>query len=157
MSDFNWDDILEDRRREEVLDACRMLSKAQQSSYVVREGISAMMETLQKHWHHNREKSRDIGFPGSEQYPPGPIITVPLETERLRAIPSHNLGRSDIDFTGNGAPQSDAPNAAANDGDRHLEDIWSDLLDQGGSFLSEGPEWIDLLTQLTNVAGPSSN
>lgn len=151
---FNWDDILGDRRREEVLDACRMLSKAQQSSPVVREGISGMMEILRKHWHY--DKSRAIGLPGSDQSLPSPAIAAPPETERLRAIPSQKLGFSDISFTGNDDPLSN-PNTVVNDGDRQLEDIWSEMLDQGGNVVSEGPEWMNLLTELTNLAEPSSN
>lgn len=154
---FNWDDIMGDRRREEVLDACRMLSKAQQSSSVVREGISAMMEILRKHWYHDKEKSRAIGFPASDQSPSGPAIAASLETEGLRVLPSHKPGFSDICFIGSVAPLSNPANAVANGGDRQLEDIWSELLDQGGNFVSEPPEWMDLLTELTNVAGPSSN
>lgn len=154
---FNWDDIMGDRRREEVLDACRMLSKAQQSSSVVREGISAMMDILRKHWYHDKDKSRAIGFPASDQSPSGPAIAASRETEGLRVLPSHKPGFSDICFIGSVAPLSNPANAVANGGDRQLEDIWSELLDQGGNFVSEPPEWMDLLTELTNVAGPSSN
>lgn len=47
---FNWDDILAEKRREEVMDACRMLDQAQQNSGLVREGINAMMDVLQRYW-----------------------------------------------------------------------------------------------------------
>ncbi|KAL4942556.1 hypothetical protein BDV06DRAFT_161921 [Aspergillus oleicola] len=187
---FNWDDIMGDRRREEVLDACRMLSKAQQSSSVVREGISAMMEILQKHWNLNHDKERSratIGFPTAAAVPgqsqsqsqsqSRPAIDVPLELEEAeagghRAMPSSSSsqqesGCSDAVLMGTFAPPPPPPpppplpnpsaNGAVNGGDRQLEDIWSELLDQGGNFVSEPPEWMDLLTELTNVAGPSGN
>ncbi|KAL4737939.1 hypothetical protein BDV11DRAFT_216323 [Aspergillus similis] len=171
---FNWDDIMGDRRREEVLDACRMLSKAQQSSSVVREGIGAMMEILQKYWHqhHDKEKSRAIGFPeaaapGRSQSQSRPAIDVPLEEETeaggRRALLStqQESGYSDAVLTGTVVDPPTLPNPSANVAvncvDRQLEDIWSELLDQGGNFVSEPPEWMDLLTGLTNVAGPSDS
>jgi hypothetical protein len=47
---FNWDDILAEKRKEEVIEACRMLDRAKRSSKLVREGIGAMMDVLRGHW-----------------------------------------------------------------------------------------------------------
>ncbi|KAJ5949978.1 hypothetical protein N7454_001562 [Penicillium verhagenii] len=61
---FNWDDILAEKQKEEVLDACRMLSRAQQASCIAREGINAMMGVLQKYW---KQQKRPGSGPNSEQ------------------------------------------------------------------------------------------
>lgn len=47
---FNWDDILADQKRNEVLEACRRLTLPRRSTCTVREGIREMMKILQKYW-----------------------------------------------------------------------------------------------------------
>ncbi|KAL4804084.1 hypothetical protein BDV18DRAFT_143794 [Aspergillus unguis] len=51
------------RQREEGLDACRMLSKTQLPSHIVRKGISTMMDIVQKHWYHAEGKQRPDLWP----------------------------------------------------------------------------------------------
>lgn len=133
---FNWDDILAERRKEEVLDACRMLTKAQQSSSTVRDGINALMGVLQKHWKN--------GKPGTVSSPfinPMAVEDPPPLTESNTAI---DVKESSVDLPGSWIGEEN--------GERHLEDIWTEMLDSSGNFGT--PDWTGLLTELTNATVP---
>lgn len=134
---FNWDDILAEKRKEEVLDACRMLSKAQQSSSTVREGINAMMGCLQKHWNTGK--------------PPVPIdpsvISLPVDNPTR---PVAATGTPAVDIK---QPSADPRNIDENE-EKHLEDIWTEMLDSGGDLTFDTPDWTGLLTELTNATVP---
>lgn len=132
---FNWDDILADKRKEEVLDACHMLSKAQQSSSVVREGIDAMMGVLQKHW-----KSGKQSVIASS-----PVIN-PIALENHASIPASNNMIPDVKES-----PADLPDDS---GEKHLEDIWTEMLDSSGNLSFDTPDWPGLLTELTNATEP---
>ncbi|PYH89556.1 hypothetical protein BO71DRAFT_336454 [Aspergillus ellipticus CBS 707.79] len=123
---FNWDDILAEKRREEVLEACRMMNKAQESSSLVREGIAAMMAVLRKHW--KSGKQQDDAHPAD----PGVADTGVLP------------GTADPATTAlSGYP---ADRTALN---KQFEDIWAEFLDTGNNLAMETPDWRDLLNELT--------
>ncbi|KAB8275163.1 hypothetical protein BDV30DRAFT_225221 [Aspergillus minisclerotigenes] len=134
---FNWDDILAEKRKEEVLDACRMLSNAQLSSSLVKEGINAMMGVLQKHWKH------------------GKLAASPDRNSSLNPLPS----TSGASYTPATTIELDPPgDLASNVGDtseRQLEDIWSEMLDNGANLDLGDTDWTGLLTELTNATMPS--
>ena len=132
---FNWDDILADKRKEEVLDACHMLSKAQQSSSVVREGIDAMMGVLQKHWKSGKQ---------SVTIASSPVIN-PIALENHASIPASNNMIPDI------KSPADLPD---DNGEKHLEDIWTEMLNSSGNLSFDTPDWTGLLTELTNATVP---
>ncbi|BCR87787.1 fungal specific transcription factor domain-containing protein [Aspergillus chevalieri] len=139
---FNWDDILAEKRKEEVLDACRMLSKAQQSSSTVREGINAMMEVLQKHWKVSNGKQSAVAS--------SPVIN-PME-----------LGNPARDSTPTAEPETanlkqspaDLPSNAIDDTGDTLEDIWTEMLDNSENLSSDTPDWTGLLAELTTATVP---
>lgn len=137
---FNWDDILAKKRKEEVLDACRMLSKAQESSSTVREGINAMMGVLQKHWKAANGKQ-------SGAMPSAVINPVALDTQTTS---SHALPATDV----KSSPMDLPSNAMGNDTGDTLEDIWTEMLDRSGDLALDTPDWTGLLTELTDATVP---
>ena len=137
---FNWDDILADKRKEEVLDACRMLSKAQQSSSVVREGIDAMMGVLQKHWKSGKQ---------SVTITSSPVIN-PIALENRASIPASSGPHNNMIPDVRESP-ADLPD---DNGEKHLEDIWTEMLDSSGDLPFDTPDWTGLLTELTNATVP---
>jgi hypothetical protein len=147
---FNWDDILAEKRKEEVLDACRMLSRAQQSSPIAREGINAMMGILRKHWKHEKQP---VSRGSQAQQPSSAIVTSNASRPALptpdsmganNIVPPHVPVESSLDasttFFSNPLP---------------LEDLWAEMLDGGTHAELDTPDWTDLLTELTNAALPS--
>ncbi|KAL2839361.1 hypothetical protein BJY01DRAFT_219307, partial [Aspergillus pseudoustus] len=140
---YNPDDILGERRKEEVLDACRRLSKAQQSSSLVKEGIDAMMGVLQKQYKGAKpitETSARVTGSISLEAQPQPAYIMPQVAQQL-AQPSGT------------APFTSITNPADQQS-RDLEDIWSDLIDHGVNFEFAGDDWTGLFSDLTNVAMP---
>lgn len=147
---FNWDDILADKRKEEVLDACRMLSRAQQSSSVAREGINAMMSVLRKHWKlEKRPSSQAEPQSGGPEAPtftlqPPPVMQGVKNTQFSPAAqpfpnPSHH------------PPHYEPINPAAH---IPLEDLWTEMLDASSQPTLDTPGWIDMLTELNNTTVP---
>ncbi|PWY84984.1 C6 zinc finger domain protein [Aspergillus heteromorphus CBS 117.55] len=128
---FNWDDILAEKRKEEVLDACRMMNKAQESSSLVKQGITAMMGVLQRHWK-------------SGKHPDGHLSDSGVETGGVPG-PDHP---ATIDLCED-AERFTAPDPYTVAGDRQLEDIFSELLDTGNELALESTDWTDLLNELT--------
>lgn len=140
---FNWDDILAEKRKEEVLDACRMLSKAQQSSSTVREGINAMMEVLQKHWKVSNGKQSTVAS--------SPVInTMELDNPARESVPN-TKSPSAINLK---PSPTDLPSSAMDDTGETLEDIWTEMLDSSGNLSFDTPDWTGLLTELTNATVP---
>lgn len=138
---FNWDDILAEKRKEEVLAACHMLSRAQQSSSVAREGINAMMGILKKHW--KQEKRLDA------------IQSEPL----VSGLDEPTVGQ---DFMSKFHLPNDAQAEASGQdlptasgfGLVPLEDLWSEMLDSSGEVGLQTLDWMDLLNELTNATAP---
>lgn len=146
---FNWDEILAEKRKEEVLDACRMLSRAQQSSPVAREGINAMMDILRKHW--NQEKR--VGLqpePSSSAPDMQSFNTEPLMpsagTQGVRNVqfapPAQSLALPSQNFD------------AMNPDQVPLVDFWTDMLNESAQSGLDTPDWMDMLTELSNTTGP---
>ncbi|CAI7641036.1 unnamed protein product [Penicillium palitans] len=151
---FNWDDILAEKRKEEVLDACRMLSRAQQSSPIAREGIKAMMGILRKHWkHEKRVSSRDFQEPSASSDSNSttlnasqPDIPTPASLEpKSVTFPSQISNSQSTLYPSDYALLSPLP----------LEDLWAEMLESSANVELSTPDWTDLLTELTNVTFPS--
>lgn len=142
---FNWDDILAEKQKQEVLDACRMLSQAQQVSSIGREGINAMMGTLRKHW---KQQKRPIS-----ETQPEPLATPqrPLEedTEEGRTIQFSPSAQFPPHLSENTLDSSTTDLNLV-----PLEDIWSEMLDDSAHIGLDTPAWIDLLNDLTHTNIP---
>lgn len=138
---FNWDDILAEKRKEEVLDACRMLSKAQESSALVREGINAMMGVLQKHW-------RTGKLQRSDENPP----VVPHGNDAARSHPDHTQAYAQPLSTdlSNVPPHLPAATGDNVPQERQLEDIWTEMLETGNELALDTADWTELLNELTD-------
>lgn len=151
---FNWDDILAEKRKQEVLDACRMLSRAQQFSPIAREGINAMMGILRKHWKHEKHStSHDV---------PGIHATATSNIAMFDTL--HSDFPTPVSLGAKGGPLTlkitDSQPALAGPGNTltsplPLEDIWAGMLDSGANVELDIPDWTDLLTELTNATFPS--
>ncbi|KAJ5162765.1 uncharacterized protein N7500_004595 [Penicillium coprophilum] len=151
---FNWDDILAEKRKEEVLRACRMLSRAQQSSPTAREGINAMMDILRRHWKHEKsassrdsqEHSASSNSDATTESAPRPDLLTPVSLGSKSAVPfppQNSIGQSTV-FSSADALPSPVP----------LEDIWAEMLESSANIELNTPDWTDLLTELTNVTLP---
>ncbi|RAL06183.1 C6 zinc finger domain protein [Aspergillus ibericus CBS 121593] len=130
---FNWDDILAEKRKEEVLDACRMLSKAQESSSLVREGINAMMSVLQKHWKSGKQTFTPQGDTSNGLMKETSTVQ---GTQLSYAVPTVLDEGADLPTTLDGV------------GSRQLEDIWSEMLNTGNDLALETADWTELLNEL---------
>lgn len=151
---FNWDDILAVKRKEEVLDACRMLSRAQETSSVAREGINAMMGVLRKYW------GQDGNYgPGDPQSGPVSMSNPEAMISERRNVPTS----SRIESTPFPTPQTSAQESstrithcawkAPERSFVPLEDLWSEMID-GSAVGLETPDWTNLLAELTNTTAP---
>lgn len=148
---FNWDDILAEKRKQEVLDACRTLDRAQKSSSIAREGINAMMVILQRHW---KLQKRPVS--GAFQSEPSPIsaqiapvpegqqVTLAGPRKEFSDQPVQNEYSQPILGVGEGSEAASM----------HLEDIWSEMLEEGAQVGFGTPDWTDLLNELTNATMP---
>ncbi|GIK05300.1 hypothetical protein Aspvir_009405 [Aspergillus viridinutans] len=143
---FNWDDLLADKRKQEVLDACRMLSKAQRASSLVSQGIQAMMGVLQKHW--------KTGKHSTDGQPSSPALGATAAAEPAQIVP-YQESANPIDKKDSPADPSFL-NDQNESQERPLEDIWTEMLDSGGDLNFATPDWTDLLTDLTNATLPCS-
>ncbi|KAL4942000.1 hypothetical protein BDV06DRAFT_235717 [Aspergillus oleicola] len=133
---YNKDDLLDEKRREEALDACRMLRKAQQSSALVKEGIDAMMGVLKQHYKSGNATSAfptELGAMGNHGVAPPPV---PESQTTFSA-----MGNT---YSANGDPE--------NEHERDLEKIWTELIDNGGSLDFEMDDWTGLFTDLNHTA-----
>jgi hypothetical protein len=157
---FNWDDILANKRKEEVLDACRLLSRAQQFSSVAREGINAMMGILRKHWKQEKRAGPGEGMQAAPPSSPGVDVSVLLDQSALPSASNAQDSKdrnydipADVQNIPIHEPSMDFVNAEL--GSVPLEDFWSQMLDESAHVTLDTPDWMDLLTELTNVTVPS--
>jgi hypothetical protein len=148
---FNWDDLLADKRKQEVLDACRMLSKAQRTSSLVSQGIQAMMDVLQKHWKSGKHSSTDVQ---PSNLPSSPALGATAVAEPAQIFSYHDSANT-IDMKDSPADLS-FPIDQTESQERPLEDIWTEMLDSGGDLNFATPDWTDLLAELTNATLPCS-
>ncbi|KAL2807814.1 hypothetical protein BJX63DRAFT_411083 [Aspergillus granulosus] len=140
---YNPDDILGERRKEEVLDTCRRLSKAQQSSSLVKEGIDAMMGVLRKQYKGPKPITETSALAmGSE------ILGTQTQSAYIMPQVAQQLVQPS-----DAVPFTPLGNPVDQDG-RDLEDIWSDLIDHGANFEFSGEDWTGLFSDLTTVAMP---
>ncbi|KAE8378274.1 hypothetical protein BDV26DRAFT_261875 [Aspergillus bertholletiae] len=136
---FNWDDILAEKRKEEVLEACRIVDSAQISSSLVKEGIKAMMGVLQKHWKNGKPPASPNLNSFFNRIPTSvdaPRQTLPTTVE---LDPPSNFP-TNVDDTPTPDPQ--------------LEDIWSDMLDSSTTIEMGDTDWTGLLSELTKATVP---
>ncbi|KAF3401897.1 hypothetical protein F1880_009757 [Penicillium rolfsii] len=157
---FNWDDILACRRKEEVLDACRLLSRAQQFSSVARECINAMMDILYKHW---KQEKRPVSSGEMRAHLSGaPGLDVSALHDQAAISDVNNVQDSKgFHFARpeqvNDIPVYDASIDLVNPelGSIPLEDLWGQMLDESAQIALDTPEWMDLMTELTNATVPN--
>ncbi|KAJ6153691.1 hypothetical protein N7470_006650 [Penicillium chermesinum] len=148
---FNWDDVLAERRKQEVWDACRMMRRAQQVSSVARQGISDMMAVMRKYWKQDKllgsrglqddiSSANDIRLEGPVLVPndgtgrPAQLTPMGQETTIHEARPA-------------GADSSSFPSF-------RMEDAWSELLDDSGGVGLDTPGWMDMLSELGTTTMP---
>ncbi|OKL62537.1 hypothetical protein UA08_02154 [Talaromyces atroroseus] len=160
---FNWDDILAEKRKEEVIEACQMLDRAQRSSKVVREGINAMMDVLRGHW---------VPISSDQSPPPSPppshqqqqqhyalqqqgsildsarVIESTSERKKPGDVPSATPALYNALDAGTDVVSS--TNAAGDTGD--LENLWSEFLDNGAMMAGSPSALMDLLSDLNDIA-----
>ncbi|KAJ5261289.1 hypothetical protein N7478_011884 [Penicillium angulare] len=149
---FNWDDILAEKQKEEVLGACRMLSRAQQVSSIAREGINAMMGTLRKHWIQQKRPMSHLS--GSQPEP-----TFHVDLQQLTPASSNVELNSNAQFMQPAeyhvSSGQDALNLQNTDsGEVPLEDMFSEMLDDTGNVELDSIGWMELLSELTHSTMP---
>ncbi|KAL4883171.1 hypothetical protein BJY04DRAFT_216470 [Aspergillus karnatakaensis] len=139
------DDLLAEKRKEEVLEACRMLRKAQQSSALVREGINAMMGVMQGHCMSGKlvATTAALGVPGEASKVP----TAGSATECMTGPPA---------LEGLHQPDSLTENLALVQTDRDLEHLWSEFIDNGSNMGLEADDWTVLFSELAQTTLPPS-
>jgi hypothetical protein len=140
---FNWEDVLAEKRKQEVIDACRMLTRAQRTSPVARRAIDAMMEILRKYWTqkglkcHQAEQAcfdTSVGAPFSEAH---------QMDQSANAATTNSMYYAPSSQTSQRASFAEVP----------LEDMWADMLD-GSAIGLDTPDWTELLDDLTNANLP---
>ena len=148
---FNWDDLLAEKRKEEVLDACRMLSRAQQSSPIAREGINAMMGILRKHWR-NEKRPISHGFQPEHAVSSSNVAVNPSRPD----LPTHDSMGAKPTVPPYAPDESVLdPSATFLPNPLPLEDMWAEMLDGSAHAELATPDWTHLLTELTNATLPS--
>ncbi|KAL4866257.1 hypothetical protein BDV12DRAFT_187551 [Aspergillus spectabilis] len=141
---YNPDDILAEKRKKEVLDACRMLSKAQKSSSLVKEGINAMMGVMQGHYMSGKAGSTtvmNLGVSVLEQSQPQALASVPTPVSESSPQPLY------------GVEDQTLAQPLAQD-HRDLEDVWSEFIDNGANMGFEADDWTGLFSELTQATLP---
>lgn len=152
---FNWDDILADRRKEEILEACRVLDRARRSSRLVREGINAMMDILQSRWRpmsgDQLHSSQQEELPAQRQEETDFHSTREVEhinpQRRIENVPASADLYSSADAVNGVSFAVDATGDASD-----FENMWSEFLDSGAMMASSPNEWMGLLSDLTESA-----
>ncbi|KAJ5377991.1 uncharacterized protein N7496_005400 [Penicillium cataractarum] len=153
---FNWDDILASKRKEEVLDACRLLSRAQQCSSVAREGINAMMGILRKHWKQERRPITSSGTQARQPSSPGFDASALHDQSDIQTA-GHVEDSKTVRFDDPEQKHDQSIDPVNSElGQIPLEDLWSQMLDESAHVALNTPDWMDLLTELTNATVPGS-
>ncbi|KAJ5818810.1 hypothetical protein N7474_004401 [Penicillium riverlandense] len=148
---FNWDDILAEKRKEEVLDACRTLNRAQKSSSIAREGINAMMNILQKHW---KLQKRPVSGTFQSVVSPVSVQNAPVSEGQQVILSGSGKEASDQQVRNDNSQPIMGVGASSEEAPMHLEDIWSEMLEEGAQVELGTPDWTDLLIELTNSTLP---
>jgi hypothetical protein len=139
---YNWEDVLAVKRKEEVINACRMLTHAHRSSAVARRAVDAMMDVLRRHWIHVR------GLKCSQAQAQEVQPARPAEAlQQGLGIDTPNsmwFASQDQRQEASQLPQLEIP----------LEDLWIEMLDGSAQAGLDTPDWTDLLNDLTNANYP---
>lgn len=150
---FNWDDILADRRKEEILEACRMLDRARRSSRLVREGINAMMDILQSRW---RPISSDQLSTSQQEHPAQHQEADFHSTREVEHTGAQrrieDVSASTDLYSSTGAENNVSFAIDATEDACDLENMWSEFLDSGAMMAGSPNEWMGLLSDLTESA-----
>lgn len=135
---YNWEDVLANKRKEEVIAACRMLTNAHRSSAVARRAVDAMMDVLRKHWIHVRGlKCPQAQAQAQSAKPAGAVQQFfGIDTPDSMWNVSQGQGQEAAQL-----PQLDMP----------LEDLWKEMLDGSAQAGLDTPNWTDLLNDLTDA------
>jgi hypothetical protein len=161
---FNWDDILADQKREEVLEACRRLTKAQRSTSVVREGITEMLKILQKYWSSEVRPASSLSGGGSvvdqtqitSVSAPAPAYGILPSTYQTAASASDSFNQG---LDGQQRQQTDFANSSSNPHlnitdaveNWELEDMWSEFLNNGATLSINPEDWSGMFTELASI------
>ncbi|KAJ5624774.1 transcriptional regulator family: Fungal Specific TF [Penicillium lagena] len=148
---FNWDDILAEKRKQEVLDACRTLNRAQKSSSIAKEGINAMMAILQRHW---KLQKRPLAGAFQSEPSPIPVQTAPISKQQQATLSGSRKEVSDQPVQNDYSQPILGVGVGSEAISMHLEDIWSEMLEESAQVELDTPDWTDLLTELTNATLP---
>lgn len=132
---FNWEDVLAEKKKEEVIAACRMLTRAQRTSPVAKRAVDAMMEILRKYWIH--ERGLKCPQAAASQ------VAAPLRPNDVGAG-LHTPADTDYAVTDPSLLQSASAEAP-------LEDMWTEMLDGSAYVGLDTPDWTQLLNDLTNA------
>ena len=144
---FNWEDVLAEKRKEEVIDACRMLTRAQRTSLVARRAVDAMMEILRKHW----TQERGLKCPWAEQgcfsTSTKATVTAAQLADSSASIPT--LESMHYAHTSQAVEQDSFAGVP-------LEDMWAEMLDGSAYVGLDTPDWTELLDDLTHAGLPGA-
>jgi hypothetical protein len=144
---FNWEDVLAEKRKEEVIDACRMLTRAQRTSPVARRAVDAMMGILRKHWIHDR----GLKCPQAEQ---ACFATLGRAVAPAVHQPYGSTGVPTPDGMYHAPPSQTLPQFSSTE--IPLEDTWAEMLDGSAYVGLDTPDWTELLNDLTNAGVPGA-
>ncbi|GAB7329347.1 hypothetical protein MBLNU13_g01141t1 [Cladosporium sp. NU13] len=144
---FNWEDVLAEKRKEEVIDACRMLTRAQRTSPVARRAVDAMMDILRKHW----TQERGLRCPRAEQRCPKTSARATVTAAQAADAPASVPTPDSMFYASTSqAIQQDSLVEVP------LEDIWAEMLDGSVCVGLDTPDWTELLNDLTHAGLPGA-
>jgi hypothetical protein len=144
---FNWEDVLAEKRKEEVIAACRMLTRAQRTSPVARRAVDAMMDILRKYW----TQERGLKCPQTGNSHPATSAGA-TDTAVQLANGSISVPISDSVYS---VTTSKPPTQRPLD-EPPLEDMWAEMLEGSACVGLDTPDWTELLNDLTNATFPGS-
>lgn len=135
---FNWEDVLAEKRKEEVIAACRMLTRAQRTSPVARRAVDAMMDILRRYWTQRGLKCLQVE-----------------QVNRAILASANNTTILPVEAPAN-VPTPGTPTTLASFVEAPLEDMWAQMLDGSAYGGLDTPDWTELLNDLTNANFPGT-
>ena len=139
---FNWEDVLAEKRKEEVIAACRILTRAQRTSPVARRAVDAMMEILRKYWVQERGLRCLQAAEAQAVAPIGPNDSPAPLAGGFAGVPTP--ASTTCPLTAPSEPQYASAEAP-------LEDMWTEMLDGSAYAGLDTPDWTQLLNDLTHA------
>lgn len=143
---FNWEDVLAEKRKEEVIAACRMLTRAQRSSPVARRAVDAMMGILRRYW-----TQSGLKCPQAEH---AHAATLATATETVAQVIEGSTYVPTPDSMCYAPSNQPMPLSAFNEAP--LEDMWAEMLNGSSWEGLDTPDWTELLNDLTNTNFPGT-